>query len=405
MPTSLLNLLVIAWGVFFFALVLSAPHKRPLAKYMLLTFIVVQMMVSLSAVLSQHTDPPPVLAVYLTDLFYLSGPAFYFFIMALRSPAFRLKWLHLGHALPVLIIPLVFHSFLSRFEAQFPVKSLHQLIMVSGFLCYLLASLRLLPGWWSFQELFAPKKDTIWRWLYLPTLFYIGVYALRFGAHLSEVVAPHVYPGWRFPHVLTLYTRIIFYLLLGIGSYRHRHVYETREEEIPDEAGDEDVADEMGGSGNEGAEAADRTESAEGTKAEAAQAAAPAAWRPAARKPALDEDQVKILWQRLNDYMSSKEPFLDCDLKLPQLSEALHVSTNKLSLAINTCAGQNFHDFINSCRARKARDLIEQHAADDKSMLELSLEAGFGNTATFYKYFKRHFAVTPVQYRRSCQHR
>lgn len=384
MSTSLVNLLVIAWGIFFFALVLSAPHERPPAKYMLLTFTVVQMMVSLSAVLSQHEDLPPALAVYLTDLFYLSGPAFYFFIKALRRPDFRFKWLHFGHALPVLIIPLVFHAFLFRFAAQFPVKSLYQLIMVSGFLGYLIASLRLLPGeWWSLGELFAPKKDTIWRWLYVPTLFYIGVYSLRFGAHLAEVVAPQVYPGWWFPHVLTLYTRVIFYLLVAIGSYRHRHVFEAQEEKASDDT--------------EGAEATESTANAVGTAG-----ATPAAGSSGIRKPALDEEQIKVLWQRLNDYMLSEEPFLDCDLKLPQLSEALNVSTNKLSLVINTCAQQNFHDFINSYRARKARDLIKKYAADDKSMLELSLEAGFGNSATFYKYFKRYFSVTPVQYRRSC---
>ena len=121
------------------------------------------------------------------------------------------------------------------------------------------------------------------------------------------------------------------------------------------------------------------------------------------QKSVLGDEQVKVLWIKLNEHMSNNQPFLDETLKLPQLAEALDISSNELSQVINSSTGQGFHDFVNSYRARKAGALIEAHANSTKPILELSLEAGFGNSATFYKYFKKHFDVTPSKFRKTCQ--
>jgi YesN/AraC family two-component response regulator len=100
--------------------------------------------------------------------------------------------------------------------------------------------------------------------------------------------------------------------------------------------------------------------------------------------------------------MSKNQPFLDETLKLSQLAEGIGVSSNELSQVINSRAGQGFHDFVNGYRAHKVRALLEDHSNSAKPILALSLEAGFGNSATFYKYFKKHFGVTPSKFRKTC---
>ena len=368
------NLIIIAWGFFFFVLILSAPHGRPLAKYMLLVFIVVQMVTPLGVFIPQQLEGLPAYMTYRGNLFYLSGPAFYFYIKALRSPSFRLKLRHLWCFLPVFIMPNFFRTFLLFFEGRLPVSSLHLLLLVIWFLAFLIAGLRRLPiNWWSLDELLAPRNDTIWRWLYVPILFYIGVYMLRLIQHTLEIFAPSWAEKCPLPFTLTLFTRIVFLYFVAIGSYRHRHLHEIQDEELPLEIKQEP----------------------EVTKEKIEKYS----------KSSFDEPQLKKIWLKLNTHMLKEEPFRDPCLKLAQLAQELGVTANGLSQVINVCAAQNYYDFINQYRVEKARTLIEENANSRRSMLDISMEAGFGNTGTFYKYFKMHFLVTPHQYRKSCQSR
>lgn len=378
MSYYLLNQFIVAWGIFFFVLILSTPHGRPLAKYMLLTFVIAQMITPLGIFLPQDITSPFSFNAYLYNLFYLSGPAFYFYIKALRSPAFSFKARCLWHFVTVLIIPLFFHGFLFQLEGNwgqggFPAKSTNLLIMVVLFLTYLTASVRLLPGhWWSFQELLAPERDTIWRWLYIPILFYIGVYYLRLGTLIWEVVFPQSVTTLWIVGLLTISARMFFFFLIAVGGYRHRNIYE-QQEELPSTE-EEAIAE---------------------TNQE----------KEKYLKSPFDEQRIQAIWGQLNDYLIQKKPYLNSDLKLAHLAQALGITANGLSQVINSCAKQNFYDFINSSRAYKAKELIEKHAGDNRPMLDISLEAGFGNSATFYKYFKKCHSATPAQYRKFCQSR
>ncbi len=99
--------------------------------------------------------------------------------------------------------------------------------------------------------------------------------------------------------------------------------------------------------------------------------------------------------------MYEQEPFLDNELRLAQLASALGVSTQSLSQVINTFSGQNFYDLINGFRARKAVQLLESPGYKSRSILDISMEAGFANKVTFYKHFKKHFNMNPSDYRKT----
>lgn len=378
MYLTLLNVFIASWGIFFFFLILPTSHDRPLAKAMLLVFVMTQTMTPLgSAILSIGGGSVEVIG-YLYNFFYLSGPVFYFYIRSLRQPSFRFDARCLWHFSPAIFIPLIFYTLVLPIETSFPTAKIHLLSMLIWFLGYLIAALRLLPGYkYCFDELFEPKQNTIWRWLYIPTLYYIVAYLLRVIYLITDLAFSLPKMEVDAGYIITMLARVVFIYLVALGGYRHRHIYELQEEDkltIPDQ-----VADGEG------------------------QAATAQSGGEKYQKSILSDEQVEVLWAQLKEHMSKIQPFLDETLKLSKLAEGIGVSGNELSRVINTKTGQGFHDFVNSYRAHKARTLIKQHANSTKPILELSLEAGFGNSATFYKYFKKHFDITPSKFRKSCQ--
>ncbi|MDG1820229.1 MAG: helix-turn-helix domain-containing protein, partial [Porticoccaceae bacterium] len=115
----------------------------------------------------------------------------------------------------------------------------------------------------------------------------------------------------------------------------------------------------------------------------------------------LDSSTAEALWQTLNQYMEKEQPFLQAGLKMPELAVALGVLPNDLSQAINTISGQSFYDFVNGFRVRQAQKLLLSPDYNEVTMLVIAMESGFASKATFYKYFKLHFSMTPAEYKKA----
>ena len=373
-------LFIITQGFFFFLLILCTPHGRPLAKKLLLTFIVVQMISPFLNYLSSSSDPLYLTVRYLGDINYLSGPILYFYICALRSPGFVFGLRQLLHFVPPLMAGICLRLIFMRLPEggellSSDVWTVRNIVLMIWFLGYLLAGLRLLPGnHWSLREWVDRKENTIWRWLAAPIVFYIVVYLFTISIYVIQLL--HVFDmpiSAGLP--LAMSCRIVFFYLVSIGGYRDRHAYEIEEEKGPDRELE-----------------VESSVLQEEPKSKYANSS-------------LSEESLNAVWQHLTDYMRQNEPFLDSGLRLSDLARELGISANSISQVINSCSHQNFHDFINGYRAKKVHALIRSQADTKKPLLDISLEAGFGNTATFYKHFKKHYAKTPAQYRRSCQTR
>jgi len=84
-------------------------------------------------------------------------------------------------------------------------------------------------------------------------------------------------------------------------------------------------------------------------------------------------------------------------LTLLQLSELSGLQTRDISRAINVGAQQNFNDYINQLRLEYVKCKLMQ--ANKKSILELAMEAGFNSKSNFNLVFKRHFSMTPNEFR------
>lgn len=111
-------------------------------------------------------------------------------------------------------------------------------------------------------------------------------------------------------------------------------------------------------------------------------------------------DNEQLYLKTIISYMEKKEPFLNPDFTITNLSEATAIPVHHCSYIINYVLGENFRDWINGCRIAH---FIEEYPINSnaKTILALSVESGFKNKTTFYNSFKKVKGVLPVDYFRA----
>lgn len=118
---------------------------------------------------------------------------------------------------------------------------------------------------------------------------------------------------------------------------------------------------------------------------------------PAARELSPEARRVLDL---LPDFMRRKRPFLDPDLSLGDLAEAMDSSRNVLSLAFNVGLERSFYDYINEFRVGEVIRLMADPERKNHKILALALDAGFNSKTTFNELFKKATGQTPSAYLR-----
>jgi len=103
---------------------------------------------------------------------------------------------------------------------------------------------------------------------------------------------------------------------------------------------------------------------------------------------------------QLVSYMDDESPYLESELTLTQLAQALSIPNNHLSQVINEQFELNFFDFINSYRVREAKTWLSDLVKSRATMLEIAFESGFKSKSTFNAAFKKHTGQTPSEYKK-----
>jgi AraC-like DNA-binding protein len=114
-------------------------------------------------------------------------------------------------------------------------------------------------------------------------------------------------------------------------------------------------------------------------------------------RSALSPALASSLVEELEALMASKALYLDPNLSLSNLAQALSVSTNYLSQAINDQLQVNFFDYVNGYRIRHSLPLLAQ---SPKTVLEIAMDSGFNSKSAFYTAFRKHQGMTPGAYRK-----
>lgn len=250
-------------------------------------------------------------------------------------------------------------------------------------ICYLTAVVRMLPGYEFFiRGNFSSINSISLEWLRKLCMLHIGVSLALLAARIMLIADVVSYEWLR---IIDLVTNAVIFYFVGIGGYHHKAIFAP--DAVTLQAGYLPPSSSVGAD-------------APVTSADAPDDAKVA--REKYRRSTLSADEARSLWDRLLRHMETEEPYLDSELRLPQLAEMLDVSVHDLSQVINTFSKNNFYDFINGYRAEKSKLFIEEYAGHKRSMLTLGMDAGFSSKATFYRHFKKRFNMTPAEYRNGC---
>lgn len=110
-----------------------------------------------------------------------------------------------------------------------------------------------------------------------------------------------------------------------------------------------------------------------------------------------DEDASQVLI-RLEEVMTNEKLFTNADLTLNDLADAIKVTPNHLSQAINTLCGKTFYHYINNYRINEFLKLSAMPENRKFTYQGLASQCGFVSKTTFNKYFKLQTGKTPSEY-------
>ncbi|HAS46161.1 MAG TPA: hypothetical protein DCS93_37115 [Microscillaceae bacterium] len=112
----------------------------------------------------------------------------------------------------------------------------------------------------------------------------------------------------------------------------------------------------------------------------------------------LAKADVKKHQTKLEQFMTSQQPYLDAQLTLQTLATLLDMKPAQLSQIINEGYQKNFFDFVNTYRVQHFIQLASLQANKHKTLLGIALEVGFNSKSTFNRAFKKEYQVTPTAY-------
>lgn len=117
---------------------------------------------------------------------------------------------------------------------------------------------------------------------------------------------------------------------------------------------------------------------------------------------AFDKEFNLQVFEKVQQLISQKKLYLQPDLKVGDIAEALQISEKDISKAINDIKGQRFNVYINHYRINLAKELlITQPKATIK---EITFKTGFSSQPQFQRKFKELTGLTPEQFRMASEY-
>ncbi|WDE14418.1 helix-turn-helix transcriptional regulator [Thalassomonas haliotis] len=115
------------------------------------------------------------------------------------------------------------------------------------------------------------------------------------------------------------------------------------------------------------------------------------------RTTTLELTQMEQIADKLKSVMTKEALFLEEELSLKRLSDAISVSENYISETLSQFLKTNFFQFVNSYRVEQAKSLL---VSTDKTVSSIAFEVGFNSKSTFNAAFKKSAGTTPTAYRK-----
>lgn len=114
----------------------------------------------------------------------------------------------------------------------------------------------------------------------------------------------------------------------------------------------------------------------------------------------ISEEKGTRIFNQIEAIIDGKQLYLDPDLSLKNVAQAVRTSERTVSQVIKLEAKTNFSDYINKKRINYAKDVLKSTTRSEKNVLEVLYEAGFNSKSVFNTQFMKHTGMSPTEYRK-----
>ncbi len=106
----------------------------------------------------------------------------------------------------------------------------------------------------------------------------------------------------------------------------------------------------------------------------------------------------EILFNRLNEYLTTSMCYTKSDLDVNDLAKALNSNTTYIYGCIKEMTGLKPLSYIYKFRLNKACELLL--GSPSKSIDDVAIECGFNTTRNFYRIFRQNYQMSPSEFRK-----
>ncbi len=112
----------------------------------------------------------------------------------------------------------------------------------------------------------------------------------------------------------------------------------------------------------------------------------------------VDELEIDSVYDKVMNYLVKEKGLSNSDLTLVSISEAIAISTRRISFVINTRERTNFSKFLSRLRVEKVKEILDGGVHTHLNIAGIGYEAGFNSKSTFFSSFKEFVGCTPKEY-------
>jgi len=302
----------------------------------------------------------------------LAIPAFYLYAVALTTPDFRIERKHAVHLLPFAVGVVWYGAVLvwggpSPFELgtaldrELYARTVVKLLVMIPYLILVRRQVQTFA-----REVKQHVSDTSpFRLNWLRTLLVLAGASVAVDV-LDVATGPSIPLWYLTPGVSLISLIVLSYLSMRVSPIFTSEVRRKQEESVPEVTLSQAKADEV----------------------------------PIDASPArLSDAELEKQKERLTGIVVAKSLYLNPDLRLSDLADAMGVRPYRVSQILNQGLHTSFYDLINQYRIEKAQELLTSPAADRLNLLGVAMESGFRSKSVFNEVFKKTTGKTPSQYR------
>ena len=119
------------------------------------------------------------------------------------------------------------------------------------------------------------------------------------------------------------------------------------------------------------------------------------------QKSRLDKKEGRKWQQALLSYMEKEKPYLNPDLQMADLAQAIGCSTHTLSQVFSQVLNRSYYDFIAEYRIKAFMKLAQQPDSRTLTITALAERCGFKSRNPFLVAFKKATGMTRKDYMKS----